>query len=158
MLSYIEAIVFDLAYTYLPENVDPTNWDTEHFDRETKRIFNRAFKIDTEELSKTKKRDNLIGSIVKELNDEYNEKEKLIGEEEMRNLERQITLQIVDTLWREHLRNMDYLRDAVGLRGYGQKDPLVEYKKASFEEFEDMVRRLQEDVITSIYHIKIVFE
>ena len=158
ILSYIESIVFDLAYTYLPENVDPTNWDTEHFDRETKRIFNKAFKIDTEELSKTKKRDNLIGGIVKELTDEYNEKEKLIGEEEMRNLERQITLQIVDTLWREHLRNMDYLRDAVGLRGYGQKDPLVEYKKASFEEFEDMVRRLQEDVITSIYHIKIVFE
>ena len=158
ILSYIESIVFDLSYIYLPENVDPTNWDTEHFNREIKRIFNRIFKIDTEDLAKTKKRDSLVGEIIKELIDEYNEKEKLIGEEEMRNLERQITLQIVDTLWREHLKNMDYLRDAVGLRGYGQKDPLVEYKKVSFEEFENMVRKLQEDVIISIYHIKIVFE
>jgi len=53
---------------------------------------------------------------------------------------------------------MDYLRDAVGLRGYGQKDPLVEYKKVSFEEFENMVKKLQEDVVSSIYHIRIVFE
>ncbi len=158
ILSYIESIVFDEAYIYLVENIDPVNWDVEHFNREMKRIFNKTFKIDVNELSKTKRRDSLIESIIKELVDEYNEKEKLIGEEEMRNLERQITLQIVDTLWREHLKNMDYLRDAVGLRGYGQKDPLVEYKKVSFEEFENMVKKLQEDIITSIYHIRIVFE
>ncbi len=158
ILGYIESIVVDIAYTYLPENVDPTNWDVEHFNKEMKRIFNKTFEIDTKELSKTKRRDKLLDNIIKELTDEYNAKEEIIGSEEMRNLERQIMLQIVDTLWREHLKNMDYLRDAVGLRGYGQKDPLVEYKKASFEEFENMVRKLQEDVVSSIYHIRIVFE
>ncbi len=158
ILSYIESIVYDVAYMYLPENADPTNWDVERFNKEMKRVFNRTFEVDTEELSKTKRRDKLLENIIKELIDEYNEKERIIGEEEMRNLERQITLQIVDTLWREHLKNMDYLRDAVGLRGYGQKDPLVEYKKVSFEEFENMVRKLQEDVVSAIYHIRIVFE
>ncbi len=158
IMSYIESIVMDLADNYLPETVDPSNWDVDTFNREMKRIFNRTFEINTEELAKTKRRDKLIEQIIDELKREYEEKEELIGKEEMRNLERQIMLQIVDILWREHLRNMDYLRDAVGLRGYGQKDPLVEYKKASFEEFENMVKRLQEDVVTTIYHIKIVFE
>jgi len=139
ILGYVQSIVDDLAFTYLPQNMDPTNWDVNGFNKEMKRIFGRGFKIDTKELSKTKQRDKLIEGIKNDLIKEYNEKEELIGSEEMRNLERQILLQVVDMHWREHLKNMDYLRDAVGLRGYGQRDPLVEYKKVSFEEFEDMV-------------------
>ncbi len=158
IMSYVESMVFDIAADYLPENIDPTNWDVERFNKEMHRIFQKTFEIDTQELAKSKKRDALIEKIIKELEDEYNEKENLIGDEDMRNLERQIMLQIVDTRWREHLKNMDYLRDAVGLRGYGQKDPLVEYKKVSFEEFEDMVRKIQEDLVTSLYHLRIVFE
>ncbi len=158
IIEYIESTVLDLSDAYLPNALDPLSWDVAKFNREMKRIFNREFKVDTEELSKTKKRDDLIETIQKRLVEDYEEKERLIGSDEMRNLERQILLQIVDTSWREHLKNMDYLRDAVGLRGYGQKDPLVEYKKVSFEEFENMVRKIQEDVITSIYHINIVFE
>ena len=158
IIGYVESIVDDLADTYLPQNIDPTNWDVNGFNKEMRRIFDRTFKIDTEELSKTKQRDKLLERIKEELIKEYNEKEELIGSDEMRNLERQILLQIVDMHWREHLKNMDYLRDAVGLRGYGQRDPLVEYKKVSFEEFEDMVRRIQEDTVASIYHIRIVVE
>ncbi len=158
ILGYVQSIVEDLAFTYLPQNMDPTNWDVNGFNKEMKRIFGRGFKIDTKELSKTKQRDKLIEGIKNDLIKEYNEKEELISSEEMRNLERQILLQIVDMHWREHLKNMDYLRDAVGLRGYGQRDPLVEYKKVSFEEFEDMVRRIQEDTVASIYHIRIVIE
>ncbi len=158
IFSYIESMVYDIAAEYLPENIDPTNWDVESFNKEMKRIFSKTFEIDTKELAKTKKRDDLIERIVKELEDEYNSKEELIGNDDMRNLERQLMLQIVDTRWREHLKNMDYLRDAVGLRGYGQKDPLVEYKKVSFEEFEDMVRKIQEDLVTSLFHLRIVFE
>ena len=158
ILGYVESIVYDLADVYLPQNIDPVNWDTNGFNKEIKRIFDRTFKIDTQELSKTKQRDGLIKNIRDELIKEYNEKEELISSEEMRNLERQILLQIVDMHWREHLKNMDYLRDAVGLRGYGQRDPLVEYKKVSFDEFEDMVRRIQEDTVASIYHIRIVVE
>ncbi len=158
ILGYVESIVYDLADAYLPQNIDPVNWDINGFNKEMKRVFDRTFKINTKELSRTKQRDNLIQSIRDELVKEYNDKEELISSEEMRNLERQILLQIVDMHWREHLKNMDYLRDAVGLRGYGQRDPLVEYKKVSFDEFEDMVRRIQEDTVASIYHIRIVVE
>ena len=158
ILGYVESIVYDLADAYLPQNIDPVNWDTNGFNKEMKRIFDRTFKIDTQELSKTKQRDRLMQNMKEELIKEYNDKEELISSEEMRNLERQILLQIVDMHWREHLKNMDYLRDAVGLRGYGQRDPLVEYKKVSFDEFEDMVRRIQEDTVASIYHIRIVVE
>ncbi len=158
ILGYVESIVYDLVDVYLQQNIDPVNWDTNGFNKEMKRIFDRTFKIDTQELSKTKQRDKLMQNIRDELIKEYNEKEELISSEEMRNLERQILLQIVDMHWREHLKNMDYLRDAVGLRGYGQRDPLVEYKKVSFDEFEDMVRRIQEDTVASIYHIRIVVE
>ncbi|WP_022670611.1 preprotein translocase subunit SecA [Hippea alviniae] len=158
ILGYVDSIIDDLADQFLPDKVDPTNWDVEGFNKETRRIFDKTFKIDTQELSKTKQRHKLLEQIKEELKKEYNDKEELIGSEEMRNLERQIMLQIVDMHWREHLKNMDYLRDAVGLRGYGQRDPLVEYKKVSFDEFEDMVRRIQEDTVASIYHIRIVFE
>ena len=158
ILGYVESIVYDLADAYLPQNIDPVNWDINGFNKEMKRVFDRTFKINTKELSKTKQRDSLIQSIRDELVKEYDDKEELISSEEMRNLERQILLQIVDMHWREHLKNMDYLRDAVGLRGYGQRDPLVEYKKVSFDEFEDMVRRIQEDTVASIYHIRIVVE
>ncbi len=158
ILGYVDSIIDDLADQFLPDKVDPTNWDVEGFNKETRRIFDKTFEIDTQELSKTKQRHKLLEQIKDELKKEYNEKEELIGSEEMRNLERQIMLQIVDMHWREHLKNMDYLRDAVGLRGYGQRDPLVEYKKVSFDEFEDMVRRIQEDTVASIYHIRIVFE
>ena len=158
ILGYVDSIIDDLADQFLPDKVDPTNWDVEGFNKETRRIFDKTFEIDTQELSKTKQRHKLLEQIKEELKKEYNEKEELIGSEEMRNLERQIMLQIVDMHWREHLKNMDYLRDAVGLRGYGQRDPLVEYKKVSFDEFEEMVRRIQEDTVASIYHIRIVFE
>ncbi|WP_025209640.1 preprotein translocase subunit SecA [Hippea sp. KM1] len=158
ILGYIDSIVEDLASVYLPDKVDPTNWDVEGFNKEMRRIFDRTFDIDTNELSKTKQRHKLLEDIKGQLKGEYNAKEELIGSDEMRNLERQVMLQIVDMHWREHLKNMDYLRDAVGLRGYGQRDPLVEYKKVSFDEFEDMVRRIQEDTVASIYHIRIVIE
>ena len=158
ILSYIESIVDDIADVYLPEKIDPTNWDMDGFNKEMRRIFDRTFKIDTGEIAKTKRRDKLIEDIKKSLIDEYNQKEELIGSDQMRELERQIMLQLVDMHWREHLKNMDYLRDAVGLRGYGQRDPLVEYKKVSFDEFEDMVKRIQEDTVASIYHIKVVVE
>ncbi|AEA33507.1 preprotein translocase subunit SecA [Hippea maritima] len=158
ILGYVDSIVDDLASAYLPDKVDPTNWDIDGFNKEIRRIFDRTFDIDAVELSKTKQRHKMLEDVKNQLKDEYNSKEELIGNDEMRNLERQIMLQVVDMHWREHLKNMDYLRDAVGLRGYGQRDPLVEYKKVSFDEFEEMVKRIQEDTVASIYHIRIVVE
>jgi len=85
----------------------------------------------------------------------YLEREKLVGSDEMREIERMIMLQVVDVLWKEHLRNMDYLRESTGLRGYGQRDPLIEYKRESFEMFERLIEEIKEYTIINLFHIKI---
>jgi len=158
ILNYVEYLILSIADRFLPDKIDPSNWDIKGFNKQTKRIFDHEFKLDTAEIAKEHTRAKVIEDMKKQLIDIYNAKEELITPDEMRKLEKGIMLQVVDTLWREHLKNLDYLRDAVGLRGYGQRDPLVEYKKASFEEFESLIDRIQEDVVTSIYHIKIVIE
>ena len=69
----------------------------------------------------------------------------------MRHVERDVMLKIVDTQWKDHLYSLDHLKEGIGLRGYGQKDPLVEYKKESFELFQDMKRRIDEDMVSRLW-------
>jgi preprotein translocase subunit SecA len=76
----------------------------------------------------------------------------------MRRIERDVMLGIVDTQWKDHLYSLDHLKEGIGLRGYGQKDPLVEYKRESFEMFQDMKRRIDEEMVRSLWHIRPVFE
>src|SRR5262249_30090581 len=90
------------------------------------------------------------------LKKQYDEKEKLLGKEAMRYHERMLMLSLIDQLWKEHLLNMDHLKEGIGLRGYGQKDPLVEYKRESFEMFEDMMARFQEDTVRYLFNLQVV--
>ena len=87
----------------------------------------------------TLSRQELGDAIFEKLKERYEAKEKLIGPDAMRYHERMIMLSVLDQLWKEHLLNMDHLKEGIGLRGYGQKDPLVEYKRESFDMFEDMM-------------------
>ncbi|MBN2054933.1 preprotein translocase subunit SecA [bacterium] len=84
------------------------------------------------------------------VHDKYEEKESIIGTEPMRQFEKDVMLWVIDSLWKDHLLAMDYLREGIGLRGYGQQDPLTEYKKEGFQLFEEMIQRIQEDVLTRI--------
>ncbi len=86
----------------------------------------------------------------------YEEKEKTIGADAMRYHERMLMLSVLDQLWKEHLLNMDHLKEGIGLRGYGQKDPLVEYKRESFQMFEEMMQRFQEDTARYLFSMQIV--
>ncbi len=81
----------------------------------------------------------------------YNQKEEIVGIENQRELERRSLLEVVDTNWREHLREMDLLQEGISLRAYGNKDPLIEYKKESFYVFEDMIYRIQEEVTQKVF-------
>jgi len=83
------------------------------------------------------------------------EKEGLIGEEQMRRLEREVMLHVLDTQWKEHLAAMDYLRQSVGLRGYAQKNPKQEYKRESFELFEDLLDKIKHEVTKFLTNIEI---
>ena len=86
---------------------------------------------------------------------EYDEKEAVIGTEDFRNLERIIMLQTVDNLWKDHLLSMDHLKEGIGLRGYAQQDPLIVYKKEGFELFQDMISRVKEETLGTLFRIQI---
>jgi len=85
----------------------------------------------------------------------YDEKESMIGAENLRHAERIIMLNVVDSQWKDHLLSMDHLKEGIGLRGYGQKDPLIEYKKESFQMFQDMMDRIEDETIKFLYFMRI---
>ncbi|MDP2927571.1 MAG: preprotein translocase subunit SecA [Candidatus Omnitrophota bacterium] len=84
----------------------------------------------------------------------YENKEKLIGQELLRNLERMVFLQIIDSKWKDHLYAMDSLREGIGLRAYGQRDPLIEYKHEAFGMFSQMISAIEEDAVQTIYKLE----
>jgi preprotein translocase subunit SecA len=108
--------------------------------------------VKLEELNRTE----LGDAIFQKLRERYDAKEKLLGPEAMRYHERMIMLSILDQQWKDHLLNMDHLKEGIGLRGYGQHDPLVEYKRESFEMFEAMMQRFQEDTVRYLYLMQVV--
>ena len=88
----------------------------------------------------------------------YEDKEKRFGEPMLRQLEKIIMLQTIDSLWKDHLLNMDHLKEGIGLRGYGQKNPLQEYQKEGFDMFEEMVQRNEEDVVQKLFTVELARE
>jgi len=108
--------------------------------------------IKPEELS----RQELGDAIFAKLKERYDAKEKLIGPDAMRYHERMIMLSVLDSQWKDHLRDMDHLKEGIGLRGYGQHDPLVEYKRESFDMFEAMMTRFQEETARYLYLMQIL--
>ena len=95
-------------------------------------------------------------AIFQRLMQKYEEKEQLIGAEAMREMERLIMLHVIDTQWKDNLLSMDHLKEGIGLRGYGQKDPLVEYKKESFILFQDMMDRIEDETIRYLFFLQAV--
>jgi preprotein translocase subunit SecA len=83
----------------------------------------------------------------------YNQKEAEVGEQNMRGVEKMIILQTVDTLWMNHLDEIDYLRQGIGLRGYGQRDPLIEYKREAFAMFTNLVENIRGTIVGTIFRI-----
>ena len=89
--------------------------------------------------------------ILEQIRGLYQEKEALIGSAQMRELERMILLQVIDSQWKDHLLSIDHLKEGIGLRGYAQKDPLIEYKKESFEMYEALLNRIDEEVLRFLF-------
>src|ERR671920_352503 len=84
----------------------------------------------------------------------YEEKEQMVGYDLMRETERVIMLNVIDNQWKDHLLSMDHLKEGIGLRGYGQKDPLVEYKKESFTLFQAMMDRIEDETVKFLYFMQ----
>ena len=102
-------------------------------------------------------RDALVEEFVADALDTYGEREESFGDELMREIERYVILQIVDTRWREHLESMDYLREGVHLRAMAQKDPLVEYRGEGHVMFEELGRVIREEVVLTLFHVEGIF-
>jgi preprotein translocase subunit SecA len=100
-------------------------------------------------------REALTEEFVEDALDTYAEREETFGSELMREIERYVILQIVDTRWREHLESMDYLREGVHLRAMAQKDPLVEYRGEGHVMFEELGRAIREEVVLTVFHVEI---
>src|SRR3989441_944454 len=153
--DYVSGILSDLMDQFAPTKVHPEDWDLKGL---KDAIFTRfgvdilAEGINPEALS----RQELGDAIFDKLKERYDAKEKLIGPDAMRYHERMIMLSVLDSQWKDHLLSMDHLKEGIGLRGYGQHDPLVEYKRESFEMFEDMMRRFQEETVRYLYLMQIL--
>ncbi len=155
--DYVAGILSDLLDQFAAKNVHEADWDIKGLKDQ---IFTRfgvdilAEGIKPEQLN----RQELGDAIFDKLKERYQAKEQLIGPDAMRYHERMIMLSVLDSQWKDHLLNMDHLKEGIGLRGYGQHDPLVEYKRESFEMFEGMMRRFQEDTVRYLYLMQVIGE
>ncbi len=153
--DYVANLLSTIMDEVAPEKVHPDQWDTATLRAKIKDQFGLeldAEGIKPEELSRTQ----LGDAIFENLRDRYAAKEEVIGSQGMRYHERVIMLSVLDGLWKDHLLNMDHLKEGIGLRGYGQQDPLVAYKRESFDMFEQMMTRFQEDTVRYLYLMQIV--
>jgi preprotein translocase subunit SecA len=118
----------------------------------------RVFGLDAEDYAAAdfggKTADEIRDTLWERITGRYETKEQLVGSELLRRVERDIMLQIVDTQWKDHLYSLDHLKEGIGLRGYGQKDPLVEYKRESFELFQDMKVRIDEEMVRYLWALR----
>ena len=154
ILDMIEDMAYETVETFAPEKTAIQEWDLAGLDNEIKRLFNMAVSLDqaTAENYSIEQAADLIFSQAKE---RYQAKEALIGSEQMRQLERFILLQTVDTRWKEHLLSMDHLKEGIGLRGYAQQDPLRIYKKEGFDMFQALTDRIKEEVVDILFKIQL---
>jgi preprotein translocase subunit SecA len=154
VLGIAEDVAREIVQTYCPRERHPNEWNVTQFAAEV----NRQFGIDLKAAGTDAGRlnhDQLADAAAEAVLLRYEEKEKTFGPDLMRWLERRIILDVVDTQWKDHLLSLDHLKEGIGLRGYGQKDPLVEFKKEAFTLFEDMMTRIDDETLRYLFHIRL---
>ncbi len=154
-MEYIQELIRDLYEEifsfYIDENKESEHWDIEAFQKE----ILLQFGLDLRQESADALRDTppllLKEKVLDQIRFVYREKEALVGSAQMRELERMILLQVIDSQWKDHLLNVDHLKEGIGLRGYAQKDPLIEYKKESYQMYEALLNRIDEEVLRFLF-------
>ncbi len=153
VLTLSEEQLDELVEKYIGSETDPADWDVDAFQREVQQLFGVEADlfagIDFEQRSSA-----IFEDVWARIKAKYVEKEQVVGAEMMRRVERDVSLQIVDQQWKDHLYSLDHLKEGIGLRGYGQRDPLVEYKKESFALFQDMRDRVEHDIVRYLSWLK----
>ncbi|KMP11045.1 preprotein translocase subunit SecA [Candidatus Nitromaritima sp. SCGC AAA799-A02] len=157
----VDAVIEDIA----PEKIYPEEWDIEGLNEYLERQFALSVKkLEDGNLEidgrvklplENCNREELFGAVMDSLRESYSRKEQGLDPAMMRQFEKMIMLQVVDSLWKDHLLGMDHLKDGIGLRGYAQKNPLTEYKKEGFEMFSDMMHRIKEGATEYLFKVQI---
>jgi preprotein translocase subunit SecA len=151
VVEIIGGIVGSFVDLRCPEKAHSTMWDWTGL--ETDILTQFGVKIRTDELMNLDRR-QMEETINEQLNKKYQEKEAMVTPELMRETERMIMLNVIDNQWKDHLLSMDHLKEGIGLRGYGQKDPLIEYKKESYVLFQDMMDRIEDETIRWLFFMQ----
>jgi len=154
VLSVSEDVVRELVETFCPREQHPDQWNTTQFLAEATAQFGLDMKAAGADPG-TLSHDQLLDAAVAAITKRYEEKEKQFGADLTRWLERRIILDVVDTQWKDHLLSLDHLKEGIGLRGYAQKDPIVEFKKEAFILFEDMMTRIDNETVRYLFHIQV---
>jgi preprotein translocase subunit SecA len=149
-------LLHDLTASMLSFEVGAETWDVNTYAAEIESIYALDPAIDADVNFKTMNSDQIEEAIWRKAIANYEAKEKLAGEESLRAYERYIMLNIIDSQWKDHLLSIDHVKQGIGLVGYGQKDPLVEYKKQSFDMFQDMLDRIDTNTTKALFNLEIV--
>jgi len=156
IVSLREDVVREIIDGYIPPQSMDEQWDVSGLEEALERDFGVKFEISNWlEADEALHEETLRDRIDKEIADAYETKVQASGPELMRHVEKAIMLQVLDTIWKEHLAAMDYLRQSIGLRGYAQKNPKQEYKREAFEMFHALVDRFKHEVVTILSKVNV---
>jgi preprotein translocase subunit SecA len=144
VLGLVDEIVEWYADNYCAEKDSPSNWSHESLQGALKETF--GLEVGLPELRQLG-RGEMVPKLAARVRARYEERERLIGAERALFHQRMLMLQIVDGQWKDHLYSLDHLKEGIGLRGYGQRDPLVEYKKESYQMFQALMDRIDEEIL-----------
>ncbi len=149
IFSMIDEVIDEMLFIYCPQEKHMEEWDIKGLKDSVYGLFSIVPNITPVDL------DLLKGTLISEVKNTYEKKESEIGSDIIRYLERVVMLQVIDAQWKDHLLGMDHLKEGIGLRGYGQRDPLVEYKKEAFDIFADMTSRISNEVLGRLFKIQV---
>ena len=151
----IEKLIDHGMDLFANEKTHPEEWDLDGLIEYAEDLFAAEGDLKKSELE-SMSREEVREDLLEAANENYDRREVLFGVENMRELEKVVMLKVVDAKWMDHLDAMDMLRQGIGLRAYGQKDPLIEYKIEAFDMFGQMIEHIQEDIVRYIYRVNIV--
>ena len=153
--DYVGGILSGILDEFAPEDKHPDQWNTKGMDEKLMGQFGASLSdagVEPRELT----RHEIGDQIFEHLKRSYEQKENILSAPQMRYHERMVMLSVIDGLWKDHLLSMDHLKEGIGLRGYAQQDPLVAYKKESFDMFEAMMAKFQEDTVRFLFRMQII--
>ncbi len=149
-------LLHDLTFSFLNPQVEPDKWDVDTYAAEIENIYAVDPAVDADVDFHKMNPEQIEAAVWAKASANYADKEKAAGADSLRAYERYIMLNIIDSQWKDHLLSIDHLKQGIGLVGYGQKDPLVEYKKQSFDMFQDMLDRIDTNTVRALFNLEIV--